>query len=211
MGRRRDKDGRKVAEKKYKQLPIPPAAVPPAASIVVCWRCRARKLVASGLLETCQDCYDELEAAGKSRAFRDGRSTKCTPENIEKLVRIVAGGAHREPAAAFIGVDRATLFRWLKKGAEGLEPYVSFRNAMAAAESQAELTMTKVLVESGKKDPQWALKFLERRFAERWAQRNGDVPPLEPEAPVQVVVNLTSAGGDEPYEPQPKRPGDYDE
>jgi len=52
-----------------------------------------------------------------------GRPSKLTEERIEAIVNAVAVGTHYVDAAILAGIDRGTLYRWLKRAtvAEGLE------------------------------------------------------------------------------------------
>lgn len=106
--------------------------------------------------------------------------SKLTDETRDVILRLIGAGNYRETAAEFAGIGRATLYRWLKRGevaAAADEPdpadatYRDFYQAVVAAERQVEvLSLAKVRAAA---DQHWqaAAWWLERRFPERWGQR----------------------------------------
>jgi len=66
-------------------------------------------------------------------------------------------------AAEAAGVDEMTFHSWMRKGAEGTEPYKSFRDAVMCSRARAikNLTLRALRGEKGSRE---ALFFLERRF-----------------------------------------------
>ena len=94
-----------------------------------------------------------------------GRPTALTPEVARKILRAVRAGAHRGIAAQYAGVTRETLSRWLRRPGE---PYETFSRLLDQAEAEIEVNLVSLITES--QDPRVALKFLERRFPQRWAR-----------------------------------------
>lgn len=62
-----------------------------------------------------------------------GRPTKCTTSLIARVEQRILNGARDEVAAGAEGIDRATHFRWMKRGAEGEEPFGDYCDAVAHA------------------------------------------------------------------------------
>lgn len=107
------------------------------------------------------------------------RRTLCTPETIAILVSHISKGNYRATACAAAGIHRQTLLTWEKWGAEGVEPYAGFVEALATAEAEAEMALLEEIrtarpatVGVGGADV-WQAKawMMERRYGARWAAR----------------------------------------
>jgi len=110
--------------------------------------------------------------------MRTGRPTKLTPETQKKIVAAIQAGCYMETAAAFAGIDRATLHRWLKRGrradpeAEDEGIYRDFCAVIARALAQSEVADVTVLSLAAKADWRAAAWRLERKFPDRWGRRS---------------------------------------
>lgn len=97
-----------------------------------------------------------------------GRPTKLTPEVQERILRAIRLGATREVAARAAGVDERTFYRWLQRGeAAKSGQYCQFRQAMARAESEGEITHLEAIAADGGAGSKW---ILSRRHPERWTE-----------------------------------------
>jgi hypothetical protein len=101
---------------------------------------------------------------------KPGRKTKLTPERQAKIVNAIRAGSYVETAAAAAGIDKVTLYRWLKRG--GRFPgtiYADFADAVNEATAQAEmrdvLTISKAAGEGDWRAAAWRL---ERKYPKRW-------------------------------------------
>lgn len=69
-----------------------------------------------------------------------GRPTKLTPEVADRIVAAVAAGNYLETAAAFAGISKATLYKWLTRGARASSgTHRAFVDAIEKALAQAEV------------------------------------------------------------------------
>jgi hypothetical protein len=66
-------------------------------------------------------------------------------------------------AARANGISGSTFHDWMKKGADGIEPYASFREAVDRSSAQAVVNLTARALAGGNGSSQ-ATWFLERRF-----------------------------------------------
>lgn len=103
-----------------------------------------------------------------------GRKTKLTPERQAQIINAVRAGAYIETAAAAAGINKETLYAWLKRGNQ--EPngiYAAFVEAMHEATAQAEirdvLTLSKAAADGDWRAAAWRL---ERKFPKRWGTVN---------------------------------------
>jgi hypothetical protein len=91
------------------------------------------------------------------------RRSKQTTETEKAILDLLRAGITRTAAAELNGVDRVTLWRWMARSA-------TFRNAVAAAEAQAEVRATITLRQAGETDWHAALAWLERRRHADWGK-----------------------------------------
>jgi AcrR family transcriptional regulator len=125
-----------------------------------------------------------------------GRPTKLTPELRDRILDAVLEGNYLETAAQVAGINKTTLYRWLRK-AEDLEAtalehvtdddlddgadlwqhvdpadwvYLNFRHALKSAEAYAETELVRQTLTRGR-GWQAAMTVLERRHPARWGRR----------------------------------------
>ena len=115
-----------------------------------------------------------LAAKQKEDATKKGRGrpTKLTPLIQEEVCKALKAGMYMETAAAYAGIDKDTLYEWLKKGARGDgEDFIKFSDSVKRAVAEAELTDL-LLIKKAASDGTWqaAAWRLERRFRERWGR-----------------------------------------
>jgi hypothetical protein len=93
------------------------------------------------------------------------------PEIQARIVTFIKAGSYVETAAAAAGVNKSTLHRWLKRGAEGEQPFAGFADALEAALAEAELRDLARIDKAA--DTQWqaAAWKLERRNPKAWGRR----------------------------------------
>lgn len=112
---------------------------------------------------------------------------KLHNELVERrIVEAVRAGATRAAAAEAARVGRTTLFRWLKDGAAGHEPYASFLTKVREAEGALESELVGIIKGHSADSWQAAAWLLERKWGKRWAirrERVAELPvPTEAEA-----------------------------
>lgn len=119
-----------------------------------------------------------------------GRPTKLTPELQAEICDAIRAGNYIEPSAMRSGIDKTTLYNWLKKAGTELQrvasgqakgkncsvtarmrPYVDFLNALKKAEAEAEARDVAIIAKAAMKQWQAAAWRLERKHYERWGRR----------------------------------------
>lgn len=110
-----------------------------------------------------------------------GRRTKLTPERSQKIVDAIRAGNYREVAAQWGGIDIATFCRWM---IDPREPYRAFREAVIAAECEAEVRAVAELQRTD--DPKHREWWLERKFYERWGRKDRLAVTGANNGPIQV-------------------------
>ncbi len=101
-----------------------------------------------------------------------GRPTKLTKETQAKIVEAVRAGAYIETASAFAGIDKASLYAWMKRGnAQTKGIYREFLNAIEKAFADSELRDIMNIGNAAKENWQASAWRLERRFPDRWGRK----------------------------------------
>jgi hypothetical protein len=110
-------------------------------------------------------------ARAPAKRRRPGRPTKLTPEAIAQLEQLVRAGTTIDVAAAAVGVNRATIYRWLAAGEKARKGTYTrqLREAVERARAESESVLVARIGQAAAKGSwQAAAWLLERRFPERW-------------------------------------------
>jgi hypothetical protein len=128
-------------------------------------------------------------------ARRTGRPTKLTPEIQDAICNVIQSGCFLETAAIMVGLDKTTLFRWLKRGAkEGSGKFREFRTAIRKAMAHAEVRDLIKLQKAGDKNWQAIAWRLERRYPKRWGRRDPESPgKTSPEESTKLIARFLAA------------------
>ena len=98
---------------------------------------------------------------------------KLTEELIEKLALVIRHGAYIETAAAFCGIHKDSLYRWLKiaAGDEATELHHQLNDALKRALADAEIRDLSVITKAAQEGIWQAAAWrLERKHPERWGR-----------------------------------------
>jgi hypothetical protein len=98
---------------------------------------------------------------------------KLTEELIEKLSMVVRHGAYIETAAAFCGIHKDSLYRWLKIAAsdDATELHHKLNDALKRALADAEIRDLSVITKAAQEGIWQAAAWrLERKHPERWGR-----------------------------------------
>lgn len=102
-----------------------------------------------------------------------GRPTSFDKEKAKIIIDTVRAGNYVETAAAFAGVNKSTLYDWIKRGARGeSEELQDFSNALYSADAEAEIRDIQTIENASKTQWQAAAWRRERRAPQRWGRRD---------------------------------------
>jgi transposase len=105
------------------------------------------------------------------------RTSKCTAALTQRLLDALSVGATHRLACEYAGIDQATLYRWLAKGAaSGAPPYRAFCEAFTRAQGIAAVGWL-AKIEAAAQDGDWraAAWKLERRYPDEYGKQVHDV------------------------------------
>jgi hypothetical protein len=102
-----------------------------------------------------------------------------------------------EQAAAAAGVHRVTVHWWLRKGADGTEPYATFADRVHRALAEGELRMLAIIDKAALRDVWQAAAWkLERKWPQRWAQAQKHELSGKDGAPLRVEGGISAETAD---------------
>jgi hypothetical protein len=117
-----------------------------------------------------------------------GASEKIDRKTIDEIVLMVKMGNYLETAAAYAGIHKATLHRWLKRGREEIERinnssnkaskirkseelYVDLCDSVEKSLAEAEIRDVQIIYNACKADWKASAWRLERKYPERWGHK----------------------------------------
>lgn len=129
-----------------------------------------------------------------------GRKTVLTPDVQDKIISALSSGAFKKHAANAAGVGERTMNEWLRRGAEGEEPFATFAHEVDVAIARDALRNQAVISQAavGKAAGDWkaAAWNLERKFPRlygRAAELEQLIPLERPQSPWVKPVPSTEA------------------
>jgi hypothetical protein len=114
------------------------------------------------------------------------RPTKLTDEAEDRFIRAVGAGVPAEVAAIHAGFAATSFYRY-KRGTTPRQ--IAFRERYEQAVASLHVRLAGTIVKAALTDPNWALRFLERRDPKHWRpgrleEREDDSAPAASEAPI---------------------------
>lgn len=142
-----------------------------------------------------------------------GRPSKVSPEITKKICEAIRAGNYIETAAAYAGIDKATLYRWMKRGAREIErvktsekklkirkieePFVDFCNAVEKALAEGEVRDLVIISNAATTDWRAAAWKLERKFPDKWGRKERLEAKMEHTGkdggPIETETNINLA------------------
>jgi transposase len=115
------------------------------------------------------------------------RPTKLDDIVEKKIIDLIRAGNYIETASACVGINKSTLYDWLKRGAreaERLEQnpkakpnpkeeiYMKFSNAVEIAMAEAEARDVMIIANASKADWKASAWRLERKYPNKWGRQD---------------------------------------
>lgn len=117
---------------------------------------------------------------------KKGAPTKLNDEVQHKIITAIKQGNYIETAASYAGINKSSLYLWLKKGErekqrveknsrykikKSEEIYVNFSNAVEKALAEAEMRDVIRIDKAANENWQAAAWRLERKFPKKWGRK----------------------------------------
>ncbi len=124
---------------------------------------------------------------------RVGRPTDCTPEVTGRVCEGIAQGLSIRAACSIADIHETSYFDWMRRGAEGEEPFAKFLHAVKKARTVCEVDLVAIIRDAAPKDWRAAGWMLERRFADDYGRRtevtgaNGGAVKIEAAITVEAI------------------------
>jgi len=101
-----------------------------------------------------------------------GRPTKLTPEVQKQICDAIEAGNYIETAAQYAGIEKSTLYSWLKEGARAKSgKKKEFSNAVKKALAKSEMRDVFIIGKAAEQNWQAAAWRLERKFPDKWGRK----------------------------------------
>lgn len=111
-------------------------------------------------------------AKKKKTAKKIGRPSKLTPDIQARIVSAIRAGNYIETAAAYVGISKTTLYKWMRDGARAKSgKKKEFMYAVEKALAVAEMNAVATVKVASDKTWQAAAWHLERSHPDRWGRR----------------------------------------
>lgn len=120
-------------------------------------------------------------------ANKGGRPTKLNDELKEEILKVIRSGNYIETACAYAGIEKKTLYNWMKRGRSELERldknprakmkkaeaiYVDFLHSIQKALAHAEIRDVAIIGKAAEESWQASAWRLERKFPDRWGRKD---------------------------------------
>lgn len=127
-----------------------------------------------------------------------GRPTKLAPEVQEKILTALRAGNWRGVACTWAGIAQRTFREWMAHGkAHPESAHGAFRRQVLEAEKSAEMRMVALVMKAAVGDARHAEWWLERKANPRWGRRDKLEHAGAGGGPLEVVVRVLAAEGED--------------
>ncbi len=116
--------------------------------------------------------------------------TKCTPEMIDRIVKLIRAGNYAQIAAACVGIASSTFYEWLTRGGRGEEPYRALAEAVEKAKAEDEAGTTAEIRRHGQTHWQALAWMQERKYNKRWGRRDSLEITGDEDRPVHMNTKI---------------------
>ena len=142
-----------------------------------------------------------------------GRPTKLTTELTEEIAKYLRAGNYIETTAALVGINRDSIYEWLKRGAAEQERlmknprarirkreqiFVEFSDTVKKAQAQSEAMLVGLVGKAAEKNWTAAAWRLERKFPDKWGRTERNVATAQDDPPKDIAKQIEDLRNDRP-------------
>ena len=134
------------------------------------------------------------------------------PTITETFCELIEAGNYIATCLRIVKITRHTYNRWMRLGAEGVDPYRTFYDRILEAEAVCEANLVEQWTKAGKTDWRAIQNLLSRRFPERWREVKESHIDVEVGGEVKIVLphnnrdNLSTVRTVDDDAPDPEMP-----
>jgi predicted DNA-binding protein YlxM (UPF0122 family) len=144
-----------------------------------------------------------------------GRPTKLTKELIEEIAQYLRAGNYIETTAALVGINRDSIYEWLKRGNAEIERvsksnrarirkreeiFVEFTDTVKKAQAQAEAMLVGLIGQAAQKNWTAAAWRLERKYPDKWGRTERNVATAQDDPVKELAQQIKDLRNDKPTE-----------
>ena len=142
-----------------------------------------------------------------------GRPTKLTTELTEEIAKYLRAGNYIETTAALVGINRDSIYEWLKRGAAEQERllknprarirkreqiFVEFSDTVKKAQAQSEAMLVGLVGKAAEKNWTAAAWRLERKFPDKWGRTERNVATAQDDPLKDIAKQIEDLRNDRP-------------
>ena len=142
-----------------------------------------------------------------------GRPTKLTKELTEEVAKYLRAGNYIETTAALVGINRDSIYEWLKRGAAEQERlmknprarlrkreeiFVEFSDTVKKAQAQSEAMLVGLVGKAAEKNWTAAAWRLERKFPDKWGRTERNVATAQDDPVKELAKQIEDLRSDRP-------------
>tara|TARA_R100000231_G_scaffold129411_1_gene100763 strand:- start:589 stop:1023 length:435 start_codon:yes stop_codon:yes gene_type:complete len=142
-----------------------------------------------------------------------GRPTKLTTELTEEIAKYLRAGNYIETTAALVGINRDSIYEWLKRGAAEQERlmknprarirkreqiFVEFSDTVKKAQAQSEAMLVGLVGKAAEKNWTAAAWRLERKFPDKWGRTERNVATAQDDPLKNIAKQIEDLRNDRP-------------
>jgi len=142
-----------------------------------------------------------------------GRPTKLTKELTEEVAKYLRAGNYIETTAALVGINRDSIYEWLKRGAAEQERlmknprarlrkreeiFVEFSDTVKKAQAQSEAMLVGLVGKAAEKNWPAAAWRLERKFPDKWGRTERNVAAAQDDPVKELAKQIEDLRSDRP-------------
>ena len=144
-----------------------------------------------------------------------GRPTKLTKELTEEVAKYLRAGNYIETTAALVGINRDSIYEWLKRGAAEQERlkknprarlrkreeiFVEFSDTVKKAQAQSEAMLVGLVGKAAEKNWTAAAWRLERKYPDKWGRTERNVATAQDDPVKELAKQISDLRDDKSSE-----------
>ena len=144
-----------------------------------------------------------------------GRPTKLTKELTEEVAKYLRAGNYIETTAALVGINRDSIYEWLKRGAAEQERlmknprarlrkreeiFVEFSDTVKKAQAQSEAMLVGLIGKAAQKNWTAAAWRLERKYPDKWGRTERNVATAQDDPVKELAKQISDLRDDKSSE-----------